>query len=375
MDYGMMFFSSVPEGGDQAYHLLMETTRFADTHGFSSVWTPERHFHAFGGIFPNPAVVNAGLATITKNVQLRAGSLIAPLHHVVRIAENFSVLDNLSGGRAAISYGSGWNVNDFVFYPERYERRQAVMYEHIETVRRLWAGETIELPNTYGKMVEIAIHPRPIQRDLPIWVTSSGNVETFISAGKVGANLLTHLIGQDIDTLAEKIVVYRDALREHGWGADHGKVSLMLHTFLGPDEDEVKRTVREPFREYLRSAVKLEVEAVKGGGAISGGHKVDDHDVAGDDMEQLLDLTFDRYYETGSLLGTPAKCKKIIMLLEEIGVDEIACLIDFPGDEEKILAALPYLDELRQATSSEALAEESEQALAGFMDDLDEDEM
>src|SRR5438045_2411537 len=127
MEFGVMFFSSQPERREEKYKLVLEAARRADAAGFAAVWTPERHFHEFGGIFPNPAVTSAALAMITRHVQLRAGSLVSPLHDVVRIAEEWSVVDNLSGGRAAVSYGSGWNADDFVFHPERYETRQAHM--------------------------------------------------------------------------------------------------------------------------------------------------------------------------------------------------------------------------------------------------------
>src|SRR4029079_12523134 len=111
MDFGIMFFPSAARNeAERQYNLLIEATRYADEHGFCCVWTPERHFHEFGGLFPNPSVTSAALAMITRNVQLRAGSLISPLHNELRIAEEWSVVDNLSAGRVAISFGSGWNV-------------------------------------------------------------------------------------------------------------------------------------------------------------------------------------------------------------------------------------------------------------------------
>src|SRR6266850_3063599 len=108
MDFSIMFFagSDRPAGGDR-YALVREAAQFADRHGFSAVWTPERHFHEFGGLFPNPSVLAAALAVMTERVQIRAGSLIAPLHDPVRIAEEWSVVDNLSHGRVAISFGAG----------------------------------------------------------------------------------------------------------------------------------------------------------------------------------------------------------------------------------------------------------------------------
>lgn len=373
MDFGIMFFSSSAQATDRGkYGLLIDAARYADTHGFTAIWTPERHFHEFGGLFPNPAVTSAALAMVTQNLQLRAGSLISPLHHEVRIAEEWSMVDNVSEGRVAISFGSGWNINDFVFFPERYATRQATMYEQVKTVRSLWRGEPVVQTNSQGKQISVTIYPKPVQDELPVWITSSGNAETFASAGAIGANILTHLIGQDIETLATKIQHYRTAREENGFDADAGKVSLMLHTYLGDDLETVKAKVRHPFREYLRSAINLEETAARSGGVISGGHKINPHDIPDNIREELLDITFERYFRTAALMGTPSSCRELIGQLESIGVDEIACLIDFLDDERAILESLEYVNQVRESFSPEALNQYALETVGAFMDSLDD---
>lgn len=367
-----MFFSSTAQrAGGNKYDLLIRAAKFADEHGFCCLWTPERHFHEFGGLFPNPSVTSAALAMITSKVQLRAGSLISPLHDTIRIVEDWSVVDNLSGGRVAVSFGSGWNVDDFVFFPDRYLNRHAEMYEQIETIRRLWSGAQINVKNCLGKDVSLKLYPEPLQKELPIWITSSGNIETFISAGSIGANVLTHLIGQDLDALDHKIRSYRAAREKHGFDPAAGTVSLMLHTFLGTDVETVKTKVRAPFREYLRSAVSLEKKAALGGGVISGGHKIEASDIPGDVMEDLLDTTFERYFHAAALMGTKSSCRQLLWQLADIGVDEIACLIDFGVPDEDVLQSLIHLEELRKLSSPETLASVTQQAMSAFMEDLD----
>jgi natural product biosynthesis luciferase-like monooxygenase protein len=348
MDFGLMFFASVDQPTERnKYKMVIEAARFADTHGFCAIWTPERHFHGFGGLFPNPSVTNAALSMVTERVQLRAGSVISPLHHTIRIAEEWSVVDNLSGGRVGVSFGAGWNADDFLFFPERFQKRHATMYEQIETVCKLWHGEAVTYTNTFGKELNVKIYPQPLQPDLPIWITASNSVENFIQAGSLGLNILTHLIGQDLQTLAGKIARYRESLREHGYDEHHGKVSLMLHTFVGPDHSIIKEAVRKPFREYLRSAISLEEKAAIGGGTISGGHKIDPHTMPDDVKEDLLDLTFERYFSTAALMGTPETCTPIVQKLCEIGVDEIACLLDFGLEDAVVMNGLEYLNLLR----------------------------
>ncbi len=372
MDLGIMFFSSVqPAAGEGRYELLLDAARFADANGFCAIWVPERHFHRFGGLFPNPAVLGAALATTTRRLQIRAGSLVSPLHDSLRIAEDWSMVDNLSGGRVAISFGSGWNVEDFVFFPERYGRRQAVMYEQIEEVRSLWRGGRTKRLDSNGREVELRVFPEAVQRDLPVWVTSSGNERTFASAGEAGANVLTHLIGQDLDELAGKIRRYRAARAGRGLDPASGRVALMLHTFLGPDLEWVRATVRSPFREYLRSALSLEQLAFQAGGAISGGHSIQPHEIRERDLEDLLDLTFERYFRTASLMGTPESCQRLLWRLEEIGVDEVACLIDFLDDAAAIRRSLPLLAELRAACAAESVTSATAAQVDQFLADLE----
>ncbi|MEW6735629.1 MAG: MupA/Atu3671 family FMN-dependent luciferase-like monooxygenase, partial [Acidobacteriota bacterium] len=169
VDFSLFYFAS-DDGIDaqDKYRLLIEGAKFADRHGFSAVWTPERHFHAFGGLYPNPSVTAAALSTVTEQVQIRAGSVVLPLHNPIRVAEEWAVVDNLSSGRAAIAFASGWHANDFVFAPENYSGRKEIMNEGIDTVRKLWRGEAIKAHSGAGNEIEIQIFPRPIQKELPI---------------------------------------------------------------------------------------------------------------------------------------------------------------------------------------------------------------
>ncbi len=344
MDFSLFYFANA-DGGESSekYKLLIEGAKFADTHGFAAVWTPERHFHEFGGLYPNPSVTSAALATVTERIQIRAGSVVLPLHDPLLVAEEWAVVDNLSHGRVAISFASGWHANDFVIAPENYAHRKEIMLRGIETVRRLWRGEKVRRRDGNGTELEVRILPRPIQRELPIWVTAAGSPETFRSAGEVGANLLTHLLNQSIEQLAEKIAIYRSAWREHGHGPGTGHVTLMIHTFVGSSVDEVREKVRRPFSDYLRSSVELWL-------ARSPGQEIGDF--TEEELADLVSYAFDRYFETSGLFGTPNTCLEMIDRLKLIGVDELACLIDFGVDFDSTIASLRYLDKVRELTNT-----------------------
>ena len=337
-------FGPRASGDADRYRLLLDGARFADAHSFSAVWTPERHFDPFGGLYPNPSVTAAALAMITERVALRAGSVVLPLHDPIRVAEEWAVVDNLSGGRAGLAFASGWHANDFALAPDPsvYERRKEVMRAHIETVRRLWHGDTTRVANGVGREVELRTFPRPVQPELPIWLAAAGSPETFQLAGELGAGLLTHLLGQNLTELADKTAIYRRAWRAAGHTGD-GQVTLMAHTYVGTDAQDVRELVREPFREYLRRSFGL-VRSLAPSLGIDG-------EPTEEDIEALLDHGFEHYYNGGALMGTVGECIAMAERIRETGVDEVACLIDFGMDVEQTMSSLELLDEVRAAVA------------------------
>ncbi|QIS04241.1 LLM class flavin-dependent oxidoreductase [Nocardia brasiliensis] len=333
IEFGLFFFASdAQHRSAQRYQLLLDSARFADTHGFSSIWLPERHFHKFGGLYPNPAVLAAALAPITDRVRLRAGSVVLPLHNPVRVAEDWSVVDNLSDGRVDVAFATGWNPDDFVLAPDHYRDRVDVMRSGIQTVRQLWRGESIALLNGVGESRSVRIFPTPIQPDLTTWVTCSGGVQRFEMAGELGANVLTALLFQDVDELADKITAYRKARARHGHDAAGGRVTVMLHTFVGDDDAIVRETVHGPFKNYLADSVDL---WRRGAQALD---ELDDRT-----RDKVLDFAFERYYRTNGLFGTPETALPMVERLYRAGADEIACLIDFGVAESSVRTGLESL--------------------------------
>lgn len=343
MEFSLFFFSAdgSKEEGDK-YRLLLESAAFADQHGFAAVWTPERHFQDFGGLYPNPSVLGAALAMITERIQIRAGSVALPLHNPIRVAEEWSVVDNLSKGRVGVSFASGWHSQDFVLAPDSYENRKEIMFSHIQIIQKLWAGEQLEFPGVDGHEVRLRILPKPVQPQLPIWISIAGNPETWARAGEIGAHVLTGLQGQPIPDLARKITLYRDKLAQHGHDSQSGKVAVMLHTFLGADNNAVKDKVQTPLASYLQTFITQgrTMQATEGQTAL--------HSLSEQDQQTLVSLAFEHYFTTSSLLGTPAKCAQMVERLQEVGVDEIACLIDFGLEFDAIMDGLHYLNELKE---------------------------
>ena len=343
--FSLFFFSDDGSSqDDDKYGLVLAAARWADTNGFHAIWTPERHFHAFGGLYPSPATLSAAIAATTQRLGIRAGSVVAPLHHAVRVAEEWALVDNLSGGRVGVSFASGWVPDDFVLSATAYASRREATFASVDMVRRLWRGETLDLP-VPGRPEAVAIRtfPRPIQPELPTWITTGGSVDTCEVAGRLGLNLLTGLLRGTLATVAENIAVYRQARSEAGHDPDAGRVTLMLHTFVGEHEDAVRDTVHEPLLAYLRGHLDMYRER----GVADGVLALDTARISQRDERELAELAFERYFTNSGLFGTPERCLEQVERIRAAGVDEVACLVDFGVDRTTVLSGLERLAELR----------------------------
>jgi natural product biosynthesis luciferase-like monooxygenase protein len=354
LEFGLFFWGASGNAprppGTTPYDFFLDAARFADANGFSAVWTPERHFHDFGGLFPNPQITSAALSTITKRIQIRSGSTVAPLHSPVRLAEDLAVIDQLSSGRVGLAMASGWAPNDFVILRDHYANRKQRTFEVIDQVRAFWRGDSVELENGVGEMVEICTQPRPVQESLPIWLTAATSPETFIQAGRLGCHLLTHLLGQDIQELSDKITLYRNAWDEAGH-AGRGTVSLMLHTFVGRDDEHARSVARDPMKGYLTTAISLVEKCAWAWPATKhdmnlGDGRFEISDLSESEQEALLEFAFERYFGASGLFGSVETCVAMAHKVAAVDVDEIGCLIDYGVDPELMMESLPRLAEV-----------------------------
>jgi len=342
--FSLYYFGDYPldTPSDARYELLLESARFADEDGFHALWIPERHFHSFGGIFPNPSILAAALARETRRIRLHAGCVVLPLHNPIRVAEEWAVVDNLSGGRVGLGFASGWHANDFALAPDVFGRHREVMYESCDTVRRLWRGERVRVKSGSGESIEIAIHPTPLQAMPPMYTAIVGNPESYRMAARQDLGVVTNLMTQDIEQLTTNIELYRREREAAGLDPAAGQVVALLHTYLADSDDQARAEAFEPFCRYMRSSLSLFGQVTN-----SLGMNIDLANSPPADVDFLLARAYARYCDTRALIGSLDAAAKTVQALRSAGVDEIAFFVDFGVSIEQLRCSMPHMSRLR----------------------------
>jgi natural product biosynthesis luciferase-like monooxygenase protein len=316
------FASSAGTSASEYYNMVMTAADRADRGGLHAIWVPERHFVDFGAYSPNPALLATAIAARTERVRVCAGSVVAPLQHPIRIAEDWALLDNLSAGRVGISFASGWHPQDFVLATDDYGQRRETMLRVIDRVRRLWRGEKIPHSTTAGGEVEVGIPLLPVQPSIPLWLTAAGNPDTFVAAARAGCGIMTALLGQTLAAVRKNIALYRQTWKDCGHPGE-GDVVVMLHTYIS-DRPDLEDVVRPAMLEYLASFQTQQGQSY-----------------SPSELNIMLDEGFRNYFHGPvSLLGTRAKARSVLTTLAQMGVNEVGCLVDFGLAPELVLSGV-----------------------------------
>lgn len=341
VSFSYLFFSDVRKdiSDKEKYRFARELVEFADQSGFEAVYFPERHFYEFGSIYANNGIMAAYFAPITKNVRLRTAAVTNTLRHPAAIVEDWAMVDILSNGRVDLGFGSGWNKPDFILSPDTYENRIALRNERIPIIQKLWRGESIRFPGPGGEMFETTVYPRPIQKELNVWYVSNSE-HGFAYAGSQGYNVFTMLYGIDLNALGKKIDLYRQARKTAGLDPNAGTISLMMHTLVHPDKDFVQREVSSPFKEYIGSSILPHM-------------KKEGRELSSKEVEQMIDYSYTRYFQTGGIFGPLEDCQAQIDKAISVGVNEVVFLQDFGVDYAVVKDSLIYLKQLVDRNKSD----------------------
>jgi len=170
-----------PERGNQVYHEYMDQLEFADSLGFDGIGVNEHHQNGYG-LMPSPNIIAGGLARRTSNAAICViGNSIALYNPPIRVAEEFAMLDVISGGRLVAGFPVGTPMDTNFCYGQIPALTRDKYAEAHELIMRAWTeDEPFAHDGKYSQLRYVNCWPRPIQKPHPpIYIPGGGSIETW----------------------------------------------------------------------------------------------------------------------------------------------------------------------------------------------------
>ncbi len=249
------FFQNL--SGDQSdrevYRHELGMADLAEPLGFDSIWAAEHHFTQYT-MCPNVAQFLTYMAGRTQRVSLGAMAYIVPWHDPIRLAEEISVLDHASGGRAIVGFGRGLGRVEFdAFRLDMNESRERFV-EYTEAIMGALETGFIEYDGKHYKQPRAAIRPAPFRSFKGRSYAAAVSPESARIMARLGLGVLI-IAQKPWETTKAELAMYRDLYREMN-GLDAPKPIIASFIACHEDESVAKEMMEKYVRDYSRSALE-----------------------------------------------------------------------------------------------------------------------
>jgi len=250
----------VPEldgGSREVYSHWLEQIDAAEALGFDSFWVTEHHFRNFGGMMPSPSVMLAAAAQRTKKVRLGAAVSIIPMHNPLRIAEEFAMVYQLSGGRVNFGAGRGMHPTEYQVFGYEWNNAQKRLPEALDIILRAWSGDEFEWQGEHYRFPKLRVYPQPLQKPYPpIYVTAVRDPDSFQMVGKRGHHLMTLPWLFSNEEQRSRVEMYWAGLREGGHSVEDKEVFTMYPVYVGESDTQARHEVIEHWHRWRNFALE-----------------------------------------------------------------------------------------------------------------------
>ena len=238
-----LFTAQIPPGSARTFHQeyrdAIELVKLIEKEGLDSAWVSEHHFSE-DGYLPSLLVLLAAFAAVTERIELGTGVVLAPFHDPIRMAEDFAVVDQISGGRTIAGFGIAWREEEFREFNIDMKSRVGRTRELVEIMRLAWNEQRFDFSGRHFSYSGVSVTPKPA-RVPPILV--GGFVDEAIRrAGRIGDGYISSRAAPD--RVAE---AFRMAADERAGAGKEGPpiVALLQNAFVTEDPDGDWAMVRD----------------------------------------------------------------------------------------------------------------------------------
>jgi alkanesulfonate monooxygenase SsuD/methylene tetrahydromethanopterin reductase-like flavin-dependent oxidoreductase (luciferase family) len=287
---------------------------YADQLGMHSAWIGEHHFNSLG-VLSCPDLVLSYIAARTKQIRLAPAVTVLPLHHPIRVAEQWATLDLLSNGRVDFAVGRGYDKREYLPFHVSFEDNQSIFEEGLELVRTLWASEDrLTYQGKHYQFEDVRITPKPVQKPIPTYVGSFSKPSIELAA-RLGCGLIVAPFAAAISYGGLKQVadLYKECCAKHG--NPPGRLMCSYFTHFADDKVEEDAQRARQIRYYKECVIP----------AFPGDPKTapPSYRYFVDMVERLQKVKPEDLTENSVLIGEPARIAETLKKVEAAGFDEV----------------------------------------------------
>jgi probable F420-dependent oxidoreductase len=253
------FAISIPQsaGGFDPARFRAHLAR-AEALGFDSAWTAEQVLGSMPMLDPLGAMTYA--AAVTERIRIGCAVFVSTLHSPVHLAKSLSTLDQLSGGRLEVGFGTGGPGRMFSAFGVDPAELASRFAEGIELIKALWTQPSVDFDGRFWQLAGAAMEPKPVQQPHPpIWIGANRPAAlrraAQVADGFFGAGSATTA------AFAEQVPIVREALAEAGRDPAGFRFAKRVYIYVDDDAERAHQRTVELLDQIYGSSRRTDVES------------------------------------------------------------------------------------------------------------------
>ncbi len=300
---------------------LLTECVYAEEIGLNSAWVPEHHFGLFG-VLPSPPAFLSYVAAKTSKIKLAPATVVLPLNHPLRVAEDFALLDLLSQGRAVLSAGRGYDAREYAAFGVDFSDSLEIFFEGLDIVQKAWTQDTFSHDGKFYQFPECTITPHPVQKPHPPIYVACFSEPTLRRAAQAGFNVIfaPFAAAMMFGSIQNAVTEFRRESEAAGYTGREAMCSYFTNVTF--NEAETLKT-KERLLKYF-SAI---LPAFPQDPETTPPHIRYFIDIA----QRLKTMTTDDLGSRSIITGDPEQCLGVLKECEEAGISEVIMYFNFGG--------------------------------------------
>ena len=218
---------------------ILAEIKLADELGIDVFALGEHHRPDY--VVSSPEMVLSAAASITKNIKLMSAVTVLSSAEPVKVYQDFSTLDLISGGRAEIGVGRGSFIESFPLFGYNLNDYHELFEEKLDLLLKINSQENVTWKgNLRAPMENQTVYPRATKNGkLPVWIAVGGTPESVLRAARLGLPLVVAIIGGLPKQFKPLIDFYKQEYLKNGHNPEEMQIGIHSHTLVSEDPEVI----------------------------------------------------------------------------------------------------------------------------------------